>query len=402
MTTNATRVKSRDLDIESPYHAAHLFDAVDVEQIVGHAGRENAEAAARQIPRIPLLSSSTGKIVTASDFTGLLQTVVQEALREPIRWDLVLASCRTLLAQAQPQKCAILPFSSNAASMISATLVKDKSIQVAIHDVLSSQATGKIPRSLPTGRFEHSKIAIVGYSGRFPSAASNEAFWELLVAGRDVHREIPPDRFDWKTHFDPTGKKKNTSRVKYGCFIDEPGQFDRSFFNMSPREAENTDPAQRLAITTTYEAMEMAGMVRNRTPSTQQDRVGVFFGTTSDDWREVNSGQDVGTYFIPGGNRAFVPGRMSYFFGFSGPSLSIDTACSSSFAAIQAASNYLWRGECDTAIAGGTNVLTNPDNFAGLDRGHFLSTTGTSITYRQSPLFGKLTRDSFVTNNPTR
>ena len=66
----------------------------------------------------------------------------------------------------------------------------------------------------------------------------------------------------------------------------------------------------------------------------------------------------------------------SYFFRFSGPSLSIDTACSSSFAAMQTACSYLWRGECDTVIAGGTNVLTNPDNFAGLDRGHFLSTTG--------------------------
>jgi acyl transferase domain-containing protein len=402
VTTNVTRLKSRYLDIESPYHAAHLFDAADVEQIVGHAAREDAAAVARQIPRIPLLSSSTGKIVTASDFTGLLQTVVQEALREPVRWDLVLASCRTLLAKAQTQKCAILPFSSNAASMVSTTLAKDMSLQVAIQDVSSSQATGKVPPSPPTGRFEHSKIAIIGYSGRFPSAPSNEAFWELLRAGRDVHREIPPDRFDLKTHFDPTGKKKNTSRVKYGCFIDEPGLFDTRFFNMSPREAENTDPAQRLAIMTTYEAMEMAGMVRNRTPSTQQDRVGVFFGTTSDDWREVNSGQDVGTYFIPGGNRAFVPGRTSYFFRFSGPSLSIDTACSSSFAAIQVACSYLWRGECDTAIAGGTNVLTNPDNFAGLDRGHFLSTTGMSVAYMPRLPFGRLTRGSFITNNPSR
>lgn len=377
MTTNADRLKSQYLDIESPYHAAHLFDDADVEQIIGGAAQENAEIVIRQISRLPMLSSSTGKIVTASDFTDLLRTVVREALREPVRWDSVLASFRSLLAQAQPQICTILPFSSNAVSMISTTLAKDPSIQITIQDVSSPQANGKTPAFPPTGRFEHSKIAIIGYSGRFPSSASNEAFWELLRAGRDVHREIPPDRFDWKTHFDPTGKKKNTSRVKFGCFIDEPGVFDTHFFNMSPREAENTDPAQRLAITTTYEAMEMAGMVRNRTPSTQQDRIGVFFGTTSDDWREVNSGQDVGTYFIPGGNRAFVPGRISYFFRFSGPSLSIDTACSSSFAAIQAACSYLWRGECDTTIAGGTNILTNPDNFAGLDRGHFLSTTGT-------------------------
>lgn len=71
----------------------------------------------------------------------------------------------------------------------------------------------------------------------------------------------------------------------------------------------------------------------------------------------------------------------SYFFRFSGPSLSIDTACSSSFAAIQTACNYLWRGECDTAVAGGTNVLENPDNFAGLDGGHFSSTTGTYTSF---------------------
>lgn len=88
--------------------------------------------------------------------------------------------------------------------------------------------------------------------------------------------------------------------------------FDTRFFHLSPKEAEDTDPAQRLAMMTTYEALEMAGFVSDRTPSSQRDRVGVFFGTTSDDWREVNSGQNVGTYFIPGGNRAFVPGRITF------------------------------------------------------------------------------------------
>jgi naphtho-gamma-pyrone polyketide synthase len=301
VTKNASKLKSsRYFDVESPYHAAHLFNNDDVEQIIGGVSQPEQSAL-----RFPLISSSTGKVIRSGTIVDLLRTAVQEALEEPVRWDLVLASCRALFATAKEPKCTIVPFSSHAGSMLSTTLDKD-GIQVTLEDIT---ATGKIPTE-PTGKFEHSKIAIIGYSGRFPSAASTEAFWELLKAGRDVHREIPADRFDWKTHYDPTGKKKNTSRVKYGCFIDEPGAFDTRFFNMSPREAENTDPAQRLAITTTYEAMEMAGMVLNRTASTQQDRVGVFFGTTSDDWREVNSGQDIGTYFIPGGNRAFVPGRI--------------------------------------------------------------------------------------------
>ena len=371
VSLNASKLKSRYLDIESPFHAAHLFEGADIDEIISHS---TSDIVLQQTPLLPLLSSSTGDVIEASTFGGLLKSVVREALQEPIRWDLILTSYRNILSKSSAQKCSILPFSSNASSMVSIALSKENSVEVSVEDGSNSQYS--VPPSMPTGHFEDSRIAIVGYSGRFPSAESNEKFWELLKAGRDVHREIPEDRFNWRTHMDPSGKKKNSSKVKYGCFIDEPGVFDTRFFNMSPKEAENTDPAQRLAITTTYEAMEMAGMVRNRTPSTQQDRVGVFFGTTSDDWREVNSGQDVGTYFIPGGNRAFVPGRISYFFRFSGPSLSVDTACSSSFAAIQAACAYLWRGECDTCVAGGTNVLTNPDNFAGLDRGHFLSSTG--------------------------
>lgn len=117
----------------------------------------------------------------------------------------------------------------------------------------------------------------------------------------------------------------------------------------------------------------------------------------SDDYREVNSNQEIGTYFITGGCRAFGPGRVNYFFKFSGPSYSIDTACSSGLATIhvcakpliiyktlqdrlanfelQVACNSLWTGDTDMAVAGGMNVLTNSDAFAGLSNGHFLSKT---------------------------
>lgn len=76
---------------------------------------------------------------------------------------------------------------------------------------------------------------------------------------------------------------------------------------MSPREATQTDPMQRLALITAYEALEMAGLVPNRTPSTKIDRIGTFYGQTSDDWREINAAQEIDTYFITGGVRAFGP-----------------------------------------------------------------------------------------------
>lgn len=309
LVEKSDRLRARDLDIQSPFHTSVIFDESDVEDIVDWIP-DNDTVASRPSTQ-PLLSPSTGEITAASTFKALLREVVRETLRKPVRWDLVASKCGSLLAEAQASECTILPFASNAGQMLSNALTAyGTTPRVGTLD--ASRLRGQ-PSGEPGG-FEHSKIAIIGYSGRFPDADSNEAFWELLRAGRDVHREIPPDRFDWKAHYDSTGKQKNTSRVKYGCFIEKPGVFDARFFNMSPREAENTDPAQRLAITTTYEAMEMAGMVRNRTPSTQQDRVGVFFGTTSDDWREVNSGQNVDTYFIPGGNRAFVPGRIRCVF----------------------------------------------------------------------------------------
>lgn len=135
----------------------------------------------------------------------------------------------------------------------------------------------------------------------------------------------------------------------------------------------------RLALLTAYEALQHSGYVDGR--GVHKRRVGTFYGQASDDYREVNSGQDVNTYFIPGGCRAFAPGKINYFFNFWGPSFSIDTACSSSLAAIQAACTSLWSGDVDMAVTGGLNILTNSDVYAGLSNGYFLSPTGNCKTW---------------------
>lgn len=150
-------------------------------------------------------------------------------------------------------------------------------------------------KSTSTGRLEHSKLAIIGYSGRYPDANNNEEFWQLLHEGRDVASITPSNRWDVKTHVDPTLKKKNTSGTPYGCWLKDPGLFDAKFFMLSPREAPQVDPAQRLVLMTAYEAMEYAGFVPDATPSSMSDRIGVFCGSTSNDWGETNSAQCVDT-----------------------------------------------------------------------------------------------------------
>lgn len=366
------KYRSVKVPIHAPYHASHLYAKSDVDAILGQVATGVLEREAR----IPVISSETGEPLKATTFGTLLRSALEQMLMEPIRWDKVLKA-----KYAPAASCTVFPVSSNAAQSLAQALRESSGAEVQIDNGLNGGSARNASAPSPSGRPDQSKIAIIGYSGRFPDAASNDAFWDLLHQGRDVHREVPPDRFNVQTHYDPTGKKKNTSQTPYGCFINEPGLFDARFFNLSPKEAEQSDPGQRLALLTAYEALEMAGFVPDATPSSQRDRVGMFYGMTSDDWREVNSGQNVGTYFIPGGNRAFTPGRINYHFKFSGPSVSIDTACSSSASAIHIACNSLWRNDCDTALAGGTNVMTSPDNFVGLDKGHFLSRTGNCKTF---------------------
>ena len=202
--------------------------------------------------------------------------------------------------------------------------------------------------------------------------------WRLITL-----RKVPIDRFDVRTHVDPTGKVKNTSLTPYGCFDEHVGDFDISLFKMSPREAAQTDPMQRMMLLTAYEALESAGYY-DKGDQNARPRNGTFYGVAGDDYRQVNSGQDVDINYITGGTRAFGPGRVSYYFGWEGPSMSVDTACSSSAVAMHQAISSLRLKECDVALAGGANLLTCSDMFAGLSRAKFVSSTGASKTFDET------------------
>ncbi|WZH40776.1 type I polyketide synthase [Fusarium acuminatum] len=365
--------------IYAPYHASHLYSQDDIDEVL-----ELAAPTFISKSTIPVISSCSGEVLESLDYTQLLRHCVNDMLIQRLDLTKVSQAVHHLLMNSSSSASILLrPVATSVSNSIVSSMEPSLAERCVVDSSMSPSASVHLPspKQQPKAPSKSSKIAIVSMSGRFPDAANLGDFWDLLYEGRDVHRQIPEDRFNAELHYDNSGRRKNTSKVMNGCFIKQPGLFDAKFFNISPKEAEQSDPGQRMALETAYEALEMAGIVPDRTPSTQRDRVGVFYGMTSDDWREVNSGQNVDTYFIPGGNRAFTPGRLNYFFKFSGPSASVDTACSSSLAAIHLACNALWRNDCDTAIAGGTNVMTNPDNFAGLDRGHFLSRTGNCNTF---------------------
>ena len=329
----------------------------------------------------PIFSPVTGRPFEGTDGTSLLTEIMTEILTQSIRWNQTIDGVSAHLKRLSPDEAQLwsLQPSHYMASVLERWSTELSTTTLSHQTMMPAVLSLNLEQSPPRDA-KSAKIAVVGMACRFPGGADDtEKFWELLVHGRDVHAPVPADRFDIASHVDPTGEKSNTSKTPYGCFIDSPGLFDAFFFGMSPREAEQTDPMQRLALVTAYEALESSGYVHGR--GIHQRRVGTFYGCASDDYREVNTGQDIGTYFIPGGCRAFGPGRINFFLKFWGPSYSIDTACSSSLAAIQAACTSLWSGDIDMAITGGMNVITNSDVYAGLSKGHFLSPTGGCKTW---------------------
>lgn len=356
-------IKSIALPISAAFHASHL-EPISRSKMAASISQHTLE---RQVQHT-LVSPHSGRPYLGATFSAVLVEVVNDILQAPISFQSYTDGLSHILLPTSAL-VAFGPVNSTRAikQALDARGVEADLVRGILKNSGSSTNSGA--------------VAIVGMAARLPGSETLEEFWKVLEDGRDLHEKIRPDRFNVDTHCDPTGKRKNTSLTPYGVFIDRPGYFDTRLFNMSPREAAQTDPQQRLLLLTTYEALEMAGYSPNRTPSTNTCRTGSFIGQTSDDWREVNASQNVDTYFITGGIRAFGPGRLNYHFGWEGPSYSIDTACSSSAASIQLACSSLLAGECDMAVGGGANILTASDLFAGLSRGSFLSKTGGCKTF---------------------
>ncbi|EHK97626.1 putative Conidial yellow pigment biosynthesis polyketide synthase [Glarea lozoyensis 74030] len=228
-------------------------------------------------------------------------------------------------------------------------------------------------------------IAVVGMSGRFPDSDTLDELWRLLESGTTTHQEIPSSRFNIDDFYDPSRETHNALLTRFGCFLKNPGDFDHRLFNISPREALQMDPVQRILLMTTYEALEMAGYSPSSAKGQQSPpRIATYFGQTVDDWKTINEQQGIDTHYLPGVNRSFAPGRLAHYFQWAGGFYSIDTGCSSSATGLCLARDALASGQCDAAVVGGGTLLNAPEWFAGLSQGGFLSPTGACKTYSDS------------------
>ena len=229
---------------------------------------------------------------------------------------------------------------------------------------IPAKKASPIAQANPAGETEidEASIAIVGMGCRFPGAPGLEAFWQLLSRGEDPIREIPAERWDAEAFYHPEPAAPGKMVSRWGGFLDEIEAFDAEFFGMSPREAAQLDPRQRLLMETAWEALEDAGVPA---ASLAGSKTSVFVATLS-----ANYGSILFNHFLhrvdafagTGNGNSVTANRLSYFLDLRGPSLALDTACSGSLVAVHLACRSLQSGESSLALAGGVNVMLKPDD----------------------------------------
>jgi acyl transferase domain-containing protein len=229
-------------------------------------------------------------------------------------------------------------------------------------------------------------IAIIGMSCKFPSGVeSPSAFWQFLLDGRDGISTVPSDRWDLDCYATDDADEPGKIRMRRGGFVSGLDLFDPGFFGISPREATRMDPQQRWLLEKTYEAFDDAGV---RLEDLRGSNTGVYIGQFMRDWEQLQSAtlnrELLSAHSAAGLSMAVTANRISYAFDLMGPSLALDTACSSALVAMHVACTAIAAGEIDVAVVGACNILLRPEMTMAVEKAGLLSADGRCKTFDAS------------------
>ncbi|HSI65468.1 MAG TPA: beta-ketoacyl synthase N-terminal-like domain-containing protein, partial [Candidatus Saccharimonadia bacterium] len=221
-------------------------------------------------------------------------------------------------------------------------------------------------------------IAIIGVGCRFPGKVDDvESYWKLLAEGREAVVEVPADRWNVDRYYDEEPGIVGKSIAKRGGFIEGLDQFDPQFFGISPREAPYIDPQQRLLLETAWEAIEDAGIVLDLEKGTD---IAVYMGVSHNDYQIIQGtpwdSAGISPHSPTGSAHSIAANRISYCLNLRGPSVAMDTACSSALTAVHAACEHIWTKRGDVAMAGGVTIMVTPGGFIGFSQAGMLSPDG--------------------------
>lgn len=399
------------LEIFSPYHCPNLEpEAVLV--LLDLERRGLVDDSVLPPSQKILWETAHANILSVPDMRGALSVLVDSNLCCTADWDAMVDRLIMLegeLPDAQPLGSGVV-VTFGPGNTLASDLTKRLPSQ---HDMPSSaQAVQMIdvpsrlrdwlklredtgPRSSPHPHpdVDGEEVVIVSMACRFPGdVRTPEQLWTCLETGRSTVSEIPKYLFDINAYYGE-GMNQTLARHMHALPENVIKSMDARLFSMSPKEIEQLDPQHRLVMLCSYEALERAGYSpeANSPSSFDGKRIAVCIGASWDDYRE-NASWNIGSYFITGNIRAFIPGHVSFSLKWEGPSVSLDSLECSAVSAIQWSRRALLSGQCDVALAGAVNVLTQPQMFIAMDKQGILSRSGTNATF-SSNLDGKTRGD---------
>lgn len=220
------------------------------------------------------------------------------------------------------------------------------------------------------GKLSHGeqRTALMSKGCRLPNAAgcsedikTPNALWEFLQQRKDAYTDFPSSRLNVDAWFHSKKGRPGSFYTKGGCFLkQDPREFDPTFFGMNQQETATLDPSSRKLLETTYEAFESSGTTLSNLSGSQ---TGCFIGNYNADQQimQCRDSEFHRPYGMLGADNSLLSARISYMFNLHGPSLTVNTACSSSMYALHLACSAIQLGDCDQAVVGGSNLLLTPD-----------------------------------------
>ncbi|KXH65978.1 beta-ketoacyl synthase domain-containing protein [Colletotrichum salicis] len=360
------------LNIRSLQHAIPMTPA-DLDYVVGDATLVTSPLDSQH-----RVWGTDDPSATYETFGDLLRTAVSQSVSRPLDIVEVVTGMNKHLGSCRQVDIKVIGTSSHTSYLAAALKQPGRTITVQ-HEIGANQRT---QQDIPSDR-----IAIVGMAGRGPGSDDLDEFWNVLMTGKDLHQEIPPDRFDLDEFFAAEHSHdgvKCTTAARFGCFMKKPGEFDARFFRISPREAMFMDPGHRQFLMSSYEALETAGYSDGKTRDINPNRIGVFYGQSNDDWNAMaHHLKGCDAYTLQGAQRAFGAGRLAFQMNWEGPTYSLDSACASTLSSIHLACMSLLSHDIDMAVSGAANVVGYPHSWTSLSKSGILSNTGNCKPFRE-------------------
>ncbi|KAM3553318.1 hypothetical protein ARSEF4850_006972 [Beauveria asiatica] len=352
--------------VHSLYHHERLGEVRDL--VMADLNRQDELLRAKVELAAPVLSTKTGQPLALSSVTTLEEVagaILDLIFIEKVDWLNLQHSIVSQTSQDALDRPINIVNYGPGLGMAPSAFPQAQEKDVCIVDAAKiSKGSDKNPG---VSRLAWDDIAIVGMAVELPGASDADTLWQNLVDGYQACSELtePPSRYlprgSMSTTTTTNGKGSRTLNTRYGNLLENPFLFDAEHFGISRREAKSMDPQQGSRTLATFRTL------RHPLPETPLAAGSATPRSTT--WTTCAA-------TLTCTLRAFLSARISYVFGWSGPSITLDTACSSSIVALHQAARCILAGDCRSALVGAANTITSPDMYLGLDRAHFLSPSG--------------------------